>query len=103
MMGEIAALSPAQIQSAADAPSGVSPEIAALFEQIALEVYRSGKTKFSARAILHRIRWYHSVERGDDSFKINNNTSAKLARWFMKRHPVCRGFFELREKKAESE
>ena len=54
--------------------------------------------RYSADAILHRCRWHWQVERGDRGFKINNNWSAPLARWFLKIHPEAAGFFELRER-----
>ena len=80
---------------------GCPREVAYLFERIAMELHRSGRKSFSSDAILHRIRWYHHVERGDDSFKCNNNWTAVLARWFVHKHPECGGFFELRIRKSQ--
>lgn len=79
-----------------DELEGCPEEVANLFERIALEPYRSGRTHFSSDAILHRIRWYYHVEKGDEGFKCNNNWTAALARWFMRRNPECNDFFETR-------
>lgn len=81
----------------AEMPDGVPVEVCVLFERLALEVATAGLPRYSARAILHRLRWHHHVERGDRDFKINNKHSAPLARWFLVRHPDLAGFFETRE------
>lgn len=82
-----------------DAPEGVPADLAALFEQIALELIGKHRMKhYSARAILHRIRWFHHVERGDADWKCNNNHTAKMARWFIKKHPQHAEFFKTRER-----
>lgn len=81
-----------------DPPSGVSVEVAALFEDLALQVWGRGYRHFSADAILHRIRWEFTIER-DGEWKCNNNHTASLARWFLKRHPGMAGFFALRSRR----
>lgn len=82
-------------------PDGVPADVCALFERLALEVRASGFDRYSARALLHRLRWHHHVERGDREFKINNKHSAPLARWFLAKHPEMPDFFELRERADE--
>jgi hypothetical protein len=84
-------------------PPGIPEHICDLFEKLAFDVHRVGLVRYSARAILHRIRWHHRIERGDIHFKVNNNYSARLARWFMEKHPYMDGFFELREPHNEDE
>lgn len=76
-------------------------EVADLFEQLALQLWRDGRRHFSARAIIHRIRWYHHVEQRDESFKCNNNWTPSLARWLSIKHPHMAGFFELRKSPGE--
>ncbi len=78
-------------------PEGVPVEVCGLFESLAFKVREAGLLRYSARALLHQIRWHHRVERGDAAFKINNNHSAPLARWFMARHPELPDFFETRD------
>lgn len=79
-------------------PEGVPVEVCESFERLALELRRIGFKRYSADAILHRVRWHMQVERGNRAFKANNNWSAPLARWFLKHHPEASGFFELRER-----
>jgi hypothetical protein len=80
---------------------GCPQEIANLFERLALQLHREGRSHFSSDAILHRIRWYLNVERGDGDFKCNDHWTAPLARWFMASHPECKNFFELRVRKSK--
>ena len=81
-----------------DYPEGVPVDVCRLFEKLALEVYREGLRKYSARSILYRIRWHHEIERGDRAFKCNDHWSPDLARWLIARRPEFAGFFELRER-----
>lgn len=83
------------------APPDVPGEVIEMFERFTLEAIAGGMTRYSARAVLHRIRWHHHVERGDREFKVNNNCSAGLARWFMAAHPEHDGVFETRASRAE--
>ena len=77
-------------------PEDCPAEVVALFERFALEAVRSGVERYSADAVLHRIRWFCAVEKGVRDFKCNNNWTAQLARWFMSVHPLYDGFFETR-------
>jgi hypothetical protein len=81
-------------------PDGVPPDVCLQFEKLALELRGLGFDRYSADAILHRVRWHFNVERGDRGFKVNNDYAAPLARWFLKRHPGAKGFFELRTARA---
>lgn len=87
----------------AEHPPGIPDHIRELFEHLAFRVIATGRRRYSARAILHRIRWEHEIEYGDTDFKVNNNYSARLARWFMAKHPHTAGFFELRERHDEED
>ena len=84
--------------SPADYPESVPLEVCHSFEKLALELRALGFKRYSADAILHRVRWHMHVERGNRAFKANNNWTAPLARWFLKNHPEAAGFFELRER-----
>ena len=79
-------------------PSGVPPEIVDLFERLALKIAGQGWSRYSARGIFHRIRWHFQIDKGNRSFKCNNNWTAELARWFLTKHPEHPEFFELRER-----
>lgn len=87
-----------------DIPEGIPSEVASLFERLALSVAEKGHTRYSADAILHRIRWHFNIERGDREFKCNDHWTSQLSRWFLARHPRLKEqkFFELREKRKEA-
>ena len=79
-------------------PPGIPDHVADMFVELANQVRARGFTKYSARAILHRLRWHYQIERGDIHFKVNNNYSARMARWYMKNIPGTLGFFEIRDR-----
>ncbi|MGJ4928128.1 hypothetical protein ACQR1I_16645 [Bradyrhizobium sp. HKCCYLS2038] len=83
-------------------PEGVPAEVCGQFERVALELVGAGWFRYSADAILHRIRWHMQVERGQRDFKVNNNWSAPLARWFAARNPEHAGLFETRQSYAKA-
>ena len=76
--------------------SSVPADVLDSFEKLAFAVIKAGFKRYSADAVLHRIRWFMQIERGSREFKCNNNWGPILARWFMQKHPEHVGFFELR-------
>ena len=74
---------------------GCPDDVRQLFDDYALKLISAGFTRYSARAILHRIRWHYHVEKGDREFKCNNNWTPKLSRDFMIKHNQD-GFFATR-------
>lgn len=82
-------------------PDGIPPEVCRLFESVAGDLRRRGFARYSADAILHRLRWEFQVERGNRGFKLDNDWAAPLARWFLSRNPGAGKFFELRERRKE--
>jgi hypothetical protein len=82
-------------------PEGIPLEVCVLFQQFALRAIATGVKRYSADAILHRIRWEEQIERGIHDFKVNNNWTSHLARWFIANHPDKASFFETRKLKEE--
>lgn len=76
--------------------SGIPPGVIALFEKLALTIASAGFAHYSARAVLHRIRWHFHIDQGDKEFKCNNNWTPVMARWFMDKHPELGEFFRTR-------
>jgi len=75
-----------------------NPKVWNLFQVFAYQAIDAGHDRYSADAILHRIRWHVTVETKDESgFKINNNHSAYFARLFSHAYPNHAGFFETRK------
>jgi hypothetical protein len=81
----------------AEMPDGVPVDVCLLFEKLALEVRALGFERYSARAIIHRIRWHEQIDKGNREFKCNNNWTPSMARWVIAKHPNMTEFFELRE------
>lgn len=78
----------------------IPEDVAELFERFAFQIKNQGFDRYSADAILHRIRWHFHIERGDREFACNNNYTAHLARWLMAKYPdKMAGFFETRERR----
>ena len=80
------------------------PEVWDLFVRFATEAHDAGRARYSARAIVHRIRWECSVQRHDgDAFRINAHFASHYARKLIDSDPVRFGsFFELRTINEES-
>jgi hypothetical protein len=72
-------------------------EIWTVFLQFTFQLIRAGHNHYSARAVLHRIRWHMAVDHPvKTAFKVNNNHSAFYARKFHRRYPIHAGFFRTR-------
>ena len=64
---------------------------------IARKARRIGMKRWSARGVIHVMRWKSAIQDSDPTFKINNNISPMLARQAMKDYPELEGFFEVRD------
>lgn len=82
-------------------PDDIPSDVCQLFEKLALEIARRGYERYSADAILHRIRWEYQIERGNREFVLNDHWTAPLARWFLKAHPELPKFFALRRSRHD--
>jgi hypothetical protein len=66
----------------------------------ALAIKKSGRTHYGAKTIAEVIRFNTDIRsKPDESFKMNNNYTAYLARLCMLAYPQTNGMFELRETK----
>lgn len=78
-----------------------NPEIVNAFEQFLFETIAAGKKVYSSDALFHRVRWWSEIETRKiaDDFKLNNNHTAYLARFFMAAYPELLEveFFRLRD------
>jgi len=74
-----------------------NPEVWRLFKKFTFEMIRRGRKRYSADAMIHRIRWEMDMRvESEDGFKINNNFTAHYARRFIKSFPEHADFFEIR-------
>ena len=67
------------------------------FVELALMMRRRGRKRWSARGIIHVLRWNTAIADKDKVFKINNNNSKLWAERAMREYPELAGFFNTRE------
>ncbi|HHH29088.1 MAG TPA: hypothetical protein ENK57_12195 [Polyangiaceae bacterium] len=75
-----------------------NPEVWRLFVRFTHELIRAGRANYSARAVLHRIRWHAAIQTEGDDYKINDHVTPVFARWFHEAYPEHAGFFRTRER-----
>lgn len=80
-----------------------NPMVYKLFEDFTFRVIKAGYRRYSADAVMHRVRWETSIETTGDSFKINDHHVAYYGRYFMMLHPQFSGFFRTRTISADDE
>jgi hypothetical protein len=77
-----------------------NPKVYELFHKFSKEVISTGRSRYSAWAIIQRIRWHVDIKTEDPSgFKINNDYIALYTRLLIKEHPEFKNFFELKQMK----
>lgn len=86
------------------------PEVYALFRQFAEELLAAGRRRYSARAIIYRIRWHTDIKGGrgeatdgGNGWKIDNYFSAYYARMLARDDQRFAMFFEFRESGCDLE
>lgn len=78
-----------------------NPHIYERFCFYTMQAIKAGRTRYSARTIIERIRWHTSIESNDPDFKINDHCCPFYSRLFEQDHPRHRGFFEKRRALAD--
>ena len=77
------------------------PDVWWMFHRFAWDLKNAGRTRGSADAIVHRIRWEHwTSSSGTKDFKINDHFSSRLATKMIQEYPSFAEFFETRKLKA---
>lgn len=78
------------------------PEVWDSFKRYATEMRATGRKRYSAWAIINKIRWDHDVVTAED-FKISNDYIALYARVMIHLEPGFAEFFNTRPMKSERE
>ncbi len=73
-----------------------NPHVYQLFRKFTYEMIATGRNRYSAYAIMNRIRWHVDIETSGSEFKISNDFIPLYARKFLRRNPKHRGFFVLK-------
>jgi hypothetical protein len=80
-----------------------NPDVWLLLIKFADEVAKTGRTKYSVKAIFERIRWHTEIEtKSDTPFKLSNNHTAYYARKYMNTFPYRKGFFRLKKLRGDN-
>jgi len=68
------------------------------FEKITLDLIDKGHDQYSARTIVHVLRYQTHVGEFKSKYKINDHVSPMFARIFILIHPKHEGFFKIKNK-----
>lgn len=74
-----------------------NPQVWVLFEKFTLECINRGFKRYSADAVIHRVRWETDIVTVGGIFKINDHHVTYYARMFHANHLEHEGFFKIRE------
>lgn len=77
------------------------PDVYELFRRFAFELRDAGRKRYSAKALIERIRWHMATSSTEEEFKINNVFTSRYVRKLVEQCPEFEGFFELRKLKAK--
>lgn len=73
-----------------------------LFRTLAVQLRSKGHKHYSARGIIHAIRFHHALQGPTDGpWKINDHRSTEFARRLASERPEFDGFFEFRRSPHE--
>ena len=79
------------------------PEAMALFMDMALRVFKTGRP-YSIKSIVERVRWHYHIDEDDqEQFKVNNSYSSYIARRLIELDPRLSQTFRLRALISEAE
>ena len=79
-----------------------NPHIYEKFVFYTMQAINAGRTRYSARTIIERIRWHTTIESNDPDFKINDHWPPFYVRMFEQDYPEHTGFFEKRKAQADA-
>jgi hypothetical protein len=92
-----------QIKSSFIAFHKANPVVWKLFCIYTNQLREKGFKNYSARAVIHRVRWHVNIEtRSEDGLKINDHYSPYYARMYMATYPEAKGFFRNRKRTSEN-
>lgn len=89
-------VAPKPLRERADEWMDANPEAMGLFIRFAKDMIERNK-RFGAKALAERVRWECAVMTRGDTFKINNNFTAYVARRLIAMYPRLASLMETRE------
>jgi len=91
---------PADLFGHTEIVRGIPDGVTRCFEHFVDEA-RKIMTQYSADAILHRIRWFEHIDRGNRAFKCPDNWAQRLGRWYVSLHPEAESFFIFKKSRFD--
>ena len=73
-----------------------NPHVYLLFDKFAHQIIAAGYQRYSADAVIHRIRWHTNIVARQPALRISNNHASYYARLWMRNNPRHTQLFELR-------
>lgn len=73
-----------------------NPHVYARFKELAFQMKKSGRTKYSSKLIINVIRWESDLITNGEEFKINDAFQSIYGRLLAYHHPEFQSFFEFR-------
>lgn len=78
-----------------------NPQVYQAFKDLAFEMKRTGRKKYSAEVIINVLRWNYDLGTTGDVFKINNDFKPLYARLLVYYYPEFENFFEFRSVRSK--
>lgn len=78
-----------------------NPHVYEEFKNSVLMLHRLGVKRYSAWAIINKIRWDHTIRTRGEPFKIGNDYIALFARRVVQEFPELKDFFKLKKMKKK--
>ena len=78
-----------------------NPHVFEKFVEFARLMQKAGHTKYSANAIIHRIRWEMDIKTTGSEFKLDDSFTPIYGRLAEYLHDDLKGFFEFRKTKKK--
>lgn len=72
------------------------PHVYLLFDKFAMQIIAAGYQRYSADAVIHRIRWHTNIVARNPTLRMSNNHASYYARLWMRNNPHHTQLFELR-------
>ncbi len=79
-----------------------NPTVYNKFKKFATVLYKNGRRRYSAWAIINAIRWEHDFTTRGSKFKVNNDFIALLSRKLVRENKTFKGFFLTKSLKTST-
>lgn len=78
-----------------------NPHVYTKFKNLAFEMKKTGRKKYSAETIINVLRWHTDLVTKGNEFKISNDYRSIYARLLVYQYPEFEGFFSFKGMEEE--